>query len=179
MKTAFKYFFTLGIVLTLSLEAVNAQSTPLNTLSFNEASYKTAVGVRVGETTAVTFKNHFRPSTALELQLGFWNHGFSTTFLIEKHVPAFNEPGLQWYYGAGAHASFYNHYHWAKHYENGRRYYTTDEVGIGIDGVIGIEYKIPQIPFAFSLDFVPYVEVISNGDVWASVNPGFGIKLCF
>ena len=179
MNAAFKYFLGLSIVFTLSSELVKAQSTSLNSLSFDEATYQTAVGVRVGETTAITFKNNFKPATALELQLGFWNHGFNTTLLIEKHVPAFNESGLQWYYGAGAHASFYNHYHWAKHYENGKRYYTTNEIGIGIDGVIGIEYKIPQIPFAISLDFIPYVELISNGDIWASANPGIGIKLCF
>jgi len=42
-----------------------------------------------------------------------------------------------------------------------------------------MEYKIPSIPFALSLDVKPYVEVITNGRVWTSLDPGLGIKVTF
>lgn len=142
------------------------------------SSYNTAIGLRAGETSGLTFK-HFKNSIAFEGILGFWNHGFSATLLVEKHAPAFGISGMNWYYGGGGHVALQSAYYY-RYYDRGRyKLYHDGSVGIGVDGIVGLEYKIPSVPFAISLDVKPYLEVVSNGGVWTSLDPGLGVKLTF
>lgn len=169
---------TAGLSFALTATAQQTQ-TPLDKLAFEQSTYSTAIGVRASEPSGLTIKHFFNEGVALEGIVGFWNHGFRTTLLLEKHVPTAKVSGLSWYYGAGAHLSYYDHDHWFRN--NERRYYPyfDDELGLGVDGVLGIEYKIPEIPFALSLDIKPTIEYVSNGDVWADFDPGLGVKLTF
>lgn len=139
---------------------------------------KIAIGLRSGDMSALTIKS-YQGGSAIEGQLGIWNHGYSVTLLYEKYEPAFKGNGFNWYYGIGAHVAVYNNHYWVKEPYDRYRHYYNDEIGVGVDGVLGIEYTIPQIPFAISLDLIPYVESVSNGDVWVSMNPGLGIKFTF
>lgn len=179
-KLTFLKTLVLSVAL-LSFTTASAQQTqtPLDHLAFEQSTYNTAIGVRAAEPGALTLKHFFNDQVALEGILGVWNHGFRATLLLEKHVPTAKVSGLSWYYGAGAHLSYYDHDHWFRY--NERRYYPyfDDEIGLGVDGVLGIEYKIPEIPFALSLDVKPTIEYVSNGDVWADFDPGLGVKLTF
>lgn len=145
----------------------------------DQPSYKTAIGLRAGETSGLSVKRFFGEKVAVEGIVGVWNNGLSTTILYEKYSPAFHLNGLNWYYGAGAHAVFevgYNfHHHWGDRYYH----YHHDGVGLGIDGVVGMEYKIPTIPLALSIDFKPYFEINTNGGIWTSLDPGLGLKIIF
>ncbi|CAG5076397.1 hypothetical protein [Parvicella tangerina] len=167
-----------AMLLTIAISLpINAQD--LDPLEVNSSTYKTAVGLRGGETSGLTIKHFMNEEMAIEGILGAWNRGFSATVLVERHQRAFSVKGLNWYYGVGGHASLLtNGYVW---YRNGRRYavYENDNYALGIDGIAGLEYKIPKAPFAVSLDLKPYMEIISNGNVWLSVDPGLGIKLTF
>lgn len=148
-------------------------------LAINTSTYKTAIGLRGGETSGLTIKQFIGSSTAIEGIIGMWYHGLSTTILYERHAPGFGVDGLNWYYGVGGHLAFQTGYY-AYYYRNDRyRYYSNGNLGLGIDGVIGLEYKIPKAPFAISLDMKPYVEVASKGNVWMSLDPGLGIKVTF
>lgn len=158
-----------------------AQSFNTEKLLQPSTTYTNAVGVRAGQTGAITLKHKLSTGAAVEGILGFWNYGASATLLYEKYVSAFSIAGLNWYYGAGGHFSFSNHYFRERPFKENRYryYYYNSDFGIGIDGIIGLEYKIPQIPFAISIDAIPFVEVISTGNVWGTIDPGFGIKLVF
>lgn len=150
---------------------------------FAQSNYNTAIGLRAGETSGLTIKHFIGDQTALEGILGAWRHGFSATLLFEKHQSISNLGALNLYYGAGGHLAFENSYYNRYYYEN-RKYYYYDYyskggMGIGIDGIIGLEYKIPNIPVAFSLDLKPFVEFNTNGGVWTSIDPGLGIKVAF
>ncbi|MCK9271487.1 MAG: hypothetical protein WC271_12535 [Bacteroidales bacterium] len=144
------------------------------------AQYDFAIGLRTGGTSGLTLKK-MNPSSAIEGIVGFWYHGLSVTVLWEKHVPAFNEPGFNWYYGGGGHVSFYGDDFdgrgpsWYDHY------YDEDggDLGLGIDGIVGLEYKIPNVPIAFSLDLKPFIEINTEGGVHFSPDPGLGIKVAF
>jgi hypothetical protein len=142
-----------------------------------DKSYETALGVRVGGTSGVSIKHMYNNSSAIEGIIGTFGNGFSLTGLIEKHRNAFDAVGLSWYYGGGAHVAFYNG---NKYYKvNGREVHDRDnqDVGFGINGIIGLEYVLPDdIPVAFSLDFKPFVEVDSDGDVGVAPDLGIGIK---
>lgn len=154
-------------------------STCFGQLATNSSSYTTAVGLRGGETSGLTIKHFMSGQDALEGILGFWSHGFNATLLYERHSSAFNASGLNWYYGGGGHANVYGN---RRYYYNGRNrgtYYSRGSVGIGVDGVFGLEYKIPRAPIALSIDVKPYVEVITSGGIWSSIDPGLGIKVTF
>lgn len=156
-----------------------------STLTFGQReSYSTAVGLRGGWSPAFTIK-HFvgGGNTAIEGMISGWPYGVTTTVLGEVHVPM-GAPGLNFYYGGGAHVRFYRHYYtgysyWPWPYRD-REYVTVYErgAGLGIDGIVGIEYKIPPIPLALSLDFKPFLEF--GRDYWFAVpDLGLGIKLAF
>jgi hypothetical protein len=178
MKTT--KFLTAILTAVFITANVNAQDNgKVPDLAINSTSYKTAIGLRAGETSGLTIKQFVGSSTALEGIIGVWSHGISATLLYEKHVPAFDVDGLNWYYGAGGHVAFEAGRRLV-YYRNDRYYrYNDGNIGLGVDGIIGMEYKIPSIPFAVSLDVKPYIEVISNGRVWTSLDPGLGIKVTF
>lgn len=143
------------------------------------SSYSTAIGLRGGETSGLTIKHFFGGSAAIEGIFGFWHHGFTATVLYEQHVSAFGAAGLNWYYGAGGHVAIHTHntYYGYGHRRNG--YYDNDNFGLGVDGIVGLEYKIPQVPIALSIDLKPFIEVISNGNIYGTLDPGIGIKFAF
>ncbi len=157
----------------------NTNAQDLDPLNVNSSTYSTAVGLRGGETSGLTIKHFMNDHMALEGILGVWNRGFNATLLVERYQTAFSVAGLNWYYGLGGHMSVLtNGYIW---YRNGRRYavYENDRMALGVDGIAGLEYKIPKTPLAVSLDVKPYVEIVSNGNVWLSADPGLGLKLTF
>ncbi len=170
---------TLKSVVVLTL-ALTSQTLFAQDLAVNSSSYNTAVGLRAGETSGLTIKHFMGGQNALEGILGLWYHGFSATVLYERHSSAFNVSGLNWYYGLGGHGTFYSTRRY--YYYRGRArdsYYENGSVGLGVDGVFGIEYKIPKAPLALSLDVKPYAEIISTGGIWTSFDPGMGIKVTF
>ena len=146
----------------------------LSSQSFN-TDYKYALGLRAGGPSAITFKIKNMNSNSIELMAGFWVDFISLTALFEKNVPAFDVEGMNWYFGGGGHISFFT-----QEVNDDRWYYRQGEgYALGIDGIVGLEYKIPPIPFAVSLDLKPFVEVDRNGDVHLGIDPGLGIKFTF
>jgi hypothetical protein len=138
-------------------------------------NYRAAIGVRAGETSGVTFKVRGRNSGSVELLAGLWSDWLNLTALYERNVSAFGVNGMNWYYGGGGHVAFST----GTYYNGGRRYSRGSEYALGVDGVVGLEYKIPPIPFAISLDIKPLVEVYRNGDLFFGLDPGIGVKFAF
>lgn len=140
------------------------------------SNYKTAIGVRAIGTSGLTIK-HFRNSTtAIEGIVGFWPNAFSATALIEKHATAFDEPGLRWYYGIGGHIAGKSDWVQGNEFGYSRR---AGDLGLGVDGIFGIEYKISEVPIAVSLDVKPFLEVTTGGNAFLALDPGLGVKLTF
>ena len=147
----------------------------------NQSNYKTAIGLRAGETSGLTIKHFFSESAAFEGIIGVWPYAFGFTALFEKHEQAFNLEGMNWYYGGGGHVvAGSNRIYYM--YTNGDRYYyryRSGNMGLGVDGVLGLEYKIKAIPFAVSLDMKPFMELNTDGGLFLSLDPGLGIKVAF
>lgn len=138
-------------------------------------TYNTAVGVRALGTSGLSVKHFTNRSTALEGIVGFYPNSFSVTLMLERYSPAFDVAGLNWYYGLGGHMasrSDFGRY-------DGRYRRETSELGLGVDGIFGIEYKIDRIPIAVSLDFKPFLEVATDGHAFMALDPGLGIKVTF
>lgn len=113
-----------------------------------QADYKTALGVKFYPT-AITLKHFTSSKHALEGLGYFFNYGARITGLYEIHGTINNAGGLKWYFGPGAHIGFYNN-----KYGGG--------TSIGIDGVLGLDYKFNSAPINLSLDWQPSVE-FGNG----------------
>ena len=120
--------------------------------STNSSSYQTALGVKFYPG-AITFKHFLTGNNAGELIGYFWNHGFRLTGLYEIHGDISGASGLKWYVGPGAHIGFYDYYN---HYNH------IDGTYIGIDGVLGLDYKFNGAPINMSVDWQPSFEFGDN-----------------
>ncbi|MDZ7607490.1 MAG: hypothetical protein U5K79_18305 [Cyclobacteriaceae bacterium] len=116
--------------------------------------YKSAIGLRLGYPISISYKTFLTEFNALELYAGFRSYSgvygyFTVGGLYEIHKPIGDVDGLSWYYGGGASVQFFT-------YDNA---YNFDDdngsFGVGISGVIGLDYKFPTAPFNLSLDFMP------------------------
>lgn len=147
------------------------------------AQYKFAVGLRSGGTTGVTLKSNTSSTSAIEGIFGFWGSGISATGLYEKRQNAFDVAGMYWYYGYGVHVSVYEskfngnfNPYWGERYEPDPG---VNAVGLGLDGITGLEYKIPEIPLSVHIEVKPFLEFTTTGNVWLSFDPGLGLRLVF
>ena len=153
-----KFLFA-SVFLMLSVTVVNAQQSK----SFHSSSYNTAIGIKFYPG-ALTVKHFVNDNAALEGLAYFWNTGFRVTGLYEIHYDISGAEGLKWYIGPGAHLGGYS-----DKYGGG--------FSIGIDGVLGLDYKFAAAPINLSLDWQPYFE-FGSGDYngfngsWA----GLGIR---
>ena len=151
--------FLLLTLLILSLHLVQAQSR-----SANGSSYTTALGVKVWDGAGISLKHFMSEKNAIEAVGYFYKHGFRLTGLYEIHGPIPGADGLKWYLGPGAHIGFY------------KPGYQDHDVVIGVDGVIGLDYKFKGVPINMSLDWQPAFE-FTEGFVgsWG----GLGIRYTF
>jgi hypothetical protein len=135
-----KLIIVLGFVLIAAI--TSAQST------MQSSDYKTAIGFKYYPA-SITVKSFIKPIAALEGLLSFWSYGTRFTGLYEIHKDIKGVDGLKWYVGPGAHLGFWNN-SWTEKYP-------TREGGamFGIDGVIGLDYKIQNLPIDVSLDWQP------------------------
>ena len=121
-----------------------------------QAQYETAVGLRGGVGSGLTVKHFINDTQALEGILYTRWSGFGAALLMEYH----NDLGsadFKWYYGYGAHVGFYDGKYISWGDGNG------SFMVAGIDGIIGIEYIIPNAPISLSLDWKPALNLIGGG----------------
>lgn len=139
--------------------------------------YKTAVGIRLGSPEGLSFKVGLKQNTALEGIIGLHPYGMSVTSLYEKYQ-ASGIKKVQLFYGAGAHIGWntYRNYY----YRKDRAYFAYgNESFIGVDGVIGLEYKFDQVPFAISFDLKPALNFYQYSGAGLYLDPGLGLKAAF
>ncbi len=112
----------------------------------NSTEYKTAIGVKLWNGGGVTLKTFIAGNNALEFIGYFDRYGTRITGLYEIHGNLSSEGALKWYFGPGAHVGLYK-----------------GITAVGIDGVVGIDYKFSNIPLNLALDWQPAFE-LGSGD---------------
>ncbi len=140
-----KKILLLGII-TLAL----TQLTKAQNLT---STYQTAVGVKFYPT-AISVKHFIADTKAVEGLGYFYRDGLRVTGLYELHYDINSVEGLKWYVGPGAHIGFWNDA-WKK--ENPNR---NSSIVIGIDGVLGLDYKIKDVPLNISFDWQPSLNIV-------------------
>ncbi|MBA2499591.1 MAG: hypothetical protein H0V30_07685 [Chitinophagaceae bacterium] len=128
-------------------------------------TYTTALGVKVWDGAGITLKHFVQPDRALEFIGYFHRRGFRITGLYEIHGDIGGAPGLKWYIGPGAHIGFYDDKY-------------GDGTFAGIDGVLGLDYKINKAPINLSLDWQPSFEFGSGRGFYGNLG-GLGIRYTF
>jgi hypothetical protein len=138
--------------------------------------YETAVGVRLGFAQSLSIKHFVGSDLAIEGLLGrYYYGGFNLAILGELHrEQAFGADGLWWYYGGGGHLGSYG---WTNNNPRWKDQYNGNRLVIGLDGILGLEYNIKEIPFNVSLDFKPTFDLIG----WQGYGNGgaFSIRYIF
>lgn len=137
-----KNFLALVIIMASLTLSVNAQS------NIGSHEYKTALGVKFYPG-AVSLKHFVTDKNAVEGIGYFWNRGTRITGLYEIHNDISGANGLKWYIGPGAHLGFYSN-----KYGGGS--------SVGVDGVLGLDYKIKEAPINLSIDWQPSFEFGNN-----------------
>ncbi|MBL7942062.1 MAG: hypothetical protein JNM00_04815 [Flavobacteriales bacterium] len=116
-----------------------------------------AVGVRLGIPAGITFQHYFSDDEAAEFILASRYRGWTFTALYEWHKPAFQVDGLKWFVGVGGHIGTY---HWYAGHPWWDEEYNGSRMVLGVDGIIGLEYFIPDTPLMVSVDWKPDFNLI-------------------
>lgn len=154
-----KFFISLIIAFTLMV-------------SLNAQDYKTALGLRAGYPYGLTLKHFLGENNAIEGILASKWRGFLITGLYEFERWTGEYPGLNWYWGVGAHLGAWN--------EGYNRYLddTYSGVVIGVDGILGLEYTFDEIPLNLSLDILPAIDLVGNTG-WGGFNGALSVRYVF
>ncbi|MFO8234207.1 MAG: hypothetical protein R6U04_02210 [Bacteroidales bacterium] len=129
------------------------------TFAFSQ-SYNTGVGVRGAFASGITIKHFVKDNAAFEGIVSGGTWGMDITGLYEIHARAFDVDRLNWYYGGGAHIAQWNNDY--PHIADG----DGNNVVVGLDGILGLEYYIEEIPFTISADWKPVFNLIGYTGFW-------------
>jgi hypothetical protein len=150
----------------------------LTTSKLSAQLYSTGIGIRGGGyENGLTIKHFTSSSTAIEGILGLRPGVFVATLLFEKHATAFSEPSVNWFYGIGGHIGSIEGGRYYKRYAGDKYYYDNSGLLLGADGILGLEWKIPEIPFALSADLHPRLE-LARGP-YLDLEPAVSLRFTF
>jgi hypothetical protein len=130
--------------------ALTATFTPTSAAAQPDALKGLHAGLRLGPATGLTVRKSVgTDSEWLEAIATVRAEALTLTGLYEFHrYNSFNFQGLSWFYGGGGHATLFP---------------VGDEDGpiaIGLDGIVGLEYVIPDVPLSVSLDWKPAFNIL-------------------
>lgn len=126
--------------------------------------YTWALGVRGGVTaTGLTGKYNFDASNSIEGIIDF-TRGVNVYALYERNVPVIGQ-GFNFFYGAGANLGGWK--------EHGKYPFT-----MGVNGIVGLEYKFNSIPLLLAVDYKPCLNFVGRTGFHAA-DFGLSIKVAF
>ena len=127
-----------------------------------QPAYHQAIGLKFPGGLLVTYKKFIAETNNIEAQFTSWNKGFRVSGLYEFNFYTFAKvDGLSWFVGPGVHIGF-----WKDAYKND----FNSKTDLGLDGIIGLDYKVKNAPINLSLDWEPSITLIGN----AGFMPAYG-----
>jgi len=161
----------IGLFIVLSVYSQNITIDTLKSNSSYEKAYKSAIGVKMYPS-AVTYKQFIRTNKAVEA-LGYFSlDGFRATILYETYAPIEGNENLSWYVGYGGHLGI-----WSETWKKNNPDHTAG-IAVGVDGILGLDYKVKNIPLNISVDWQPSFNFVGSSyfeSGWA----GIGIRYTF
>jgi hypothetical protein len=134
--------------------------------------YKKAIGFKLNPG-AISYRSFYTRNKAVE-GIGFISlDGFQLTILNEKFTPFANAENLTWYMGYGGHFNL-----WSERYKLNNPSKSAG-VALGIDGMLGLDYKLKNTPINLSVDIQPAFNFVgaSYFDLgWGGIGIRYTIK---
>ncbi|THH39480.1 hypothetical protein [Neolewinella litorea] len=122
-----------------------------------QKSFRSAVGVRVGAPSAVSYKAYFNERHAAEVYVGYRGYDVSRYISVNaaylSHQQIESLRGLNYYYGAGPGIRRWSY----DHSETGATVVTAS-------AYLGLEYNFENVPVSVSADWVPTYFFGRNGN---------------
>ncbi|MCT1526590.1 hypothetical protein [Sphingobacterium hotanense] len=138
-----------------------------------------AIGARFGSATGVTYRYSLNQTNAIEGILSVQSNSKYSRFrlvgLYEYHMPIAND--FSWFWGFGGSVGSYA----GKAYtdDKGNRFDKYSELALSVDGIAGVEYKIPSAPIALSLDIKPHFDFLQSSGFKIFDTFGFSVRYTF
>ncbi len=148
--------------------------------SFIQAQgYNSAVGLRLGVPASVSYKMFINDSGhALEGYVSFRSQksfgaryswiGVNAAYQVHNEISSVD--GLYWYYGGGASAFFWN---FDNDFIGGS---DQSSVSFGLQGYLGLDYKLANTPVNFSADWVPTFFLNGYGNGFGGGYGAFAVR---
>ncbi len=136
----------------------------LSLLPFAESQAQNwGIGLRGGFDYGLTVKKYMG-ANSLDFMGHIHNNGFQVAGLYEWNYGLSH--GFNLYYGAGLGLGAWNN--------------ADDDMsfGLSVDFIVGVEWKVPNVPLSLSLDWKPAIEILPVTDFYIK-GFAFGIKYLF
>ena len=134
--------------------------------------YKKAIGIKLNPG-ALSYRSFYTRNKAVEA-IGFISlDGFQLTIINEKYTPFANAENLTWYIGYGGHFNL-----WSERYKLNNPSKSAG-VAVGVDGMLGLDYKLKNTPINLSVDIQPAFNFVgaSYFDLgWGGIGIRYTIK---
>ena len=131
-----------------------------------QQNYEKSAGVRLGNTSGLTFKKFTKNNEAFELMLSGRNEGMQFTATYIFHQPlefSFNDR-FYLHYGVGGHVGYERFDDIAKVITNtaGDEFIFQDRsyFVMGADANLGVEYRWLEVPITIGFDLKPFINFI-------------------
>lgn len=132
-----------------------------------QTNYTTALGLGIdfgdGQTlVGPSVKHFFTNEHAGMAEVAFGDNVTFLTLLYEYHGGFPNASGLQWFAGAGPSIAFFD-----------------GDTEFLLRPVVGLDFKIKDVPLAFSFDWRPWIFFGDNRDSFEAARFGLGFRYAF
>ena len=133
--------------------------------------YAKEVGLRGGYSSGITFRVNLEEDLSYEGQLLYRDNGAIFSVIRQKHREMGMDQVGNWefIYGFGVHTGFYftdTYRILFREVYYGREIFTPV---FGMNGYVGIDYKLEELPMSFGVSFQPFMEI--------SLKQVFGLNL--
>ena len=147
--------------------------------------YKNAIGARLGMSSGFTYQRQVDDFRGYKGMLSFRDGGLQLTALLESYRPLYLKftDKMYYYTGMGAHIGYTTHQPQRGFLTNPFRFsykYGKFAPVIGLDAIIGVEFRLDRAPLSFCLDAKPFFELFGQNIFRLSIfDIGFSMKYTF
>ena len=145
----------IGAFIALHSFSQNITIDTISTRKTYEKAYTSALGVKMYPS-AVSYKQFIRTNKAIEA-LGYFSlDGFRATLVYETYAPIEGNENLSWYVGYGGHLGI-----WSETWKKNNPDHTAG-IAVGVDGILGLDYKVKNAPLNISVDWQPSFNFVGS-----------------
>lgn len=122
-------------------------------------NYTRDAGIQLGNGVSCSFRQFYKEDLAMEIYGGYQERGLRIGAVREYFKPSLTRysENIRMYFGYGVHTGFTV----TNEHKVFNRVYKYDWIFspvFGVDGIVGVEYRSPELPFLFAAQALPSFE---------------------